>query len=191
MPEPVRARLGLLALVCALMFGIFVANVLSGFALNRYGIIPRDAYSFWTIFTAPFIHGSLIHLLNNLTGLVIFSSLCLIHSIRRYLLNSLFIIISVGLLVWWWGRPAPHIGASGWVFGLWSLCIATAWFERKFVNIVVAIFVILFYGGLIYGVFPSDERVSFESHLFGMLMGFCCAYLNANRFFNARKRRYR
>lgn len=191
MRESVRSRLGLLVLLCALMIGVFAANFLSGFALNRYGIMPGDVHNIWTILTAPFIHGSLIHLLNNLTGLVIFSSLCLVHSIRRYLLNSFFIIVSGGLLVWLFGRSAPHIGASGWVFGLWSLCIATAWFERRFVNILVAVFVILFYGGLIYGVLPVDARVSFESHLFGVLMGFCCAYLNAKGFFSSRKRRYR
>lgn len=189
MPRPVRARLRLLALLCASMIGVFFINALSGFALNQYGILPRDPGSLWTIVTAPFIHGSAVHLINNLTGLVIFSALCLVNSIRRYLLNCIFIIVVGGLLVWLFGRAAPHIGASGVVFGLWSLCIATAWFERRFVNILIAVFVILFYGGLIYGVLPIDARVSFESHLFGVLTGFFCAYLNARGFFLVRSRR--
>lgn len=188
MPRSVRARLSLLALLCALMTGVFIINVLSGFALNKYGILPREPARLWTIVTAPFIHGSVIHLLNNLTGLVIFSALCLVNSIRRYLINCVFIIVLGGLLVWLFGRAAPHIGASGVVFGLWSLCIATAWFDRKFVNILIAVFVILFYGGLIYGVLPIDARVSFESHLFGVLTGFFCAYLNARGFFRTRRR---
>jgi membrane associated rhomboid family serine protease len=166
-------------------------NVVLGYQLNFYGIQPRNLNSLWMIFTAPFLHGNLAHLLNNLVGLSIFSALCLIHSSHRYLLNSLFIIVTTGLLVWLFARPSTHIGASGWVFGLWSLCIGAAWFERRFINIVIAIFVIIFYGGLIYGVLPLDSRVSFESHLFGALMGFCCAYLNARGFFTVRARRLR
>lgn len=191
MLEAVRERFGLLVSLCVLLSAVFIANVLSGFALNQYGILPRNVGGLWTIVVAPFIHGSVIHLINNLTGLVIFSALCLVSSIRRYLLNCLFIIVVGGLLVWLFGRAAPHIGASGLVFGLWSLCIASAWFERRIVNILIAVFVILFYGGLIYGILPLDTRVSFESHLFGVLTGFFCAYLNARGFFRTHRRRSR
>lgn len=186
-----QAKLRLLLIIGTLLVGVHIVNVLLGYQLNRYGIQPRQLTSLWAIFTAPFLHGNLIHLLNNLIGLGIFSALCLVHSTRRYLLNSLFIIATTGLLVWLFARPSTHIGASGWVFGLWSLCIGGAWFERRFINILIAIFVILFYGGLIYGVLPLDSRVSFESHLFGALMGFYCAYLNARGFFSARARRLR
>lgn len=191
MLDTMSVKLRLVATLCALLIGVHLVNVLLGYELNRYGIMPRTLGSLWTIFTAPFLHGNLAHLLNNLLGLCIFSALCLVYSIRRYLLNSLFIIAASGLLVWLFARPATHIGASGWVFGLWSLCIATAWFERKFINIVIAIFVILFYGGLIYGVLPLNAHISFEAHLFGALMGFYCAYLNSKGFFNFRKRRFR
>lgn len=186
-----RAKLQLLLLLCALLVGVHIVNVILGYELNRYGIQPRNISTLWTIFTAPFLHGNLAHLLNNLIGLGIFSALCLLHSSRRYLLNSLFIVVTTGLLVWLFARPSTHIGASGWVFGLWSLCIGAAWFERRFINILIAIFVIIFYGGLIYGVLPLDSRISFESHLFGALMGFYCAYLNARGFFSVRARRLR
>lgn len=185
------AKLRLLVLLCGLLLGVHIINALVDYELNRYGIMPRRVDSLWAIFTAPFLHGNLAHLLNNLLGLCIFSALVLLHSVRRYLLNSIFIIVTTGLLVWIFARPATHIGASGWVFGLWSLCIATAWFERKFINILIAVFVILFYGGLIYGVLPLDARISFESHLFGALMGFYCAFLNAKGFFTSRRRAHR
>lgn len=184
-----QSKLKLLVGLYALLVCTHGVNILFDYELNRYGIYPRHIDSIWTIFSAPFLHGNFVHLFNNLLGLGIFSAFCLIHSIRRYVLNSLFIITTTGLLVWIFARPSTHIGASGWVFGLWSLCIATAWFERRFINIMVAIFVILFYGGLIYSVLPLDSRISFESHLFGAVMGFYCAFLNAKGFFNARKKR--
>jgi membrane associated rhomboid family serine protease len=188
MPQRIPEKFKLILTICAFMIGVHIINVMLSYQLNRFGVFPRHLDSIWTILTAPFLHGSLAHLLNNLLGLCIFSALILVHSVRRYLLSSVFIIVSSGLLVWLFGRSATHIGASGWVFGLWSLCIATAWFERRVINIVIAVFVIIFYGGLIYGVLPVDARVSFEYHLFGALMGFYCAYLNTKGYFIFRKR---
>lgn len=167
--------------LCTLMIVVHIVNVLLAYNLNRYGIYPRQVSSIWTIFTAPFLHGSAYHLINNLIGLCLFSAFYFLHSLRRYLYSSIFIITFTGLLVWLFGRNAIHIGASGWVFGLWSLCIATAWFERRFLNILIAFFVILFYGGVIYGVLPRDASVSFESHLFGVIAGIVCAYINSKR----------
>lgn len=160
---------------------IHILNSLLNYRLNQYGIYPRHLSSLWTIFIAPFLHGGVYHLINNLIGLCLFSGFYFLHSLRRYIISSLFIITLTGLLVWSFGRNAIHIGASGWVFGLWSLCIATAWFERRFLNIVIAVIVILLYGGVIYGVLPRDPSVSFESHLFGVISGIFCAYLNSKR----------
>ncbi len=167
--------------LCALLIGVHMVNIFLQYRLNQYGIQPRQLSSIWAIFTAPFLHGGIYHLANNLVGLCIFSGLYLVHSLRRYIYSSIVIIVLTGVLVWLFGRSSTHIGASGWVFGLWSLCIATAWFERRFLNIVIALFVILFYGGLIYGVLPRDARVSFESHLFGVIAGAICAYINSKR----------
>lgn len=167
--------------LCALLIVVHVVNIVLQYRLNHFGIQPRQLPSLWTIFIAPFLHGSVYHLANNLMGLCLFSSLYFVHSLKRYIYSSIIIIAITGALVWLFGRNATHIGASGWVFGLWSLCIATAWFERRFLNIIVALFVILFYGGLIYGVLPRDARVSFESHLFGVIAGALCAYINSKR----------
>jgi len=165
--------------LCLLMTVVHVLNSLLGMGLNQFGILPRHIETIWAIYTAPFLHASIYHLLNNLVGLGIFSLLYLVHSIQRYVYSSFLIITITGLLVWLFGRDAVHIGASGWVFGLWSLCIATAWYERRMRNILIALFVIVFYGGLIFGVLPSDPRISFESHFFGVIAGICCSYINS------------
>lgn len=157
------------------MLIVHVMNILTGYALTQFGILPRYLPSLPYIFTAPFIHGSNYHLINNLVGLLIFGSLCLIRSKRYFIRSSIFIVTVGGALVWLFGRQAVHIGASGWIFGLWSLCIAIAWVDRRISNIVIAVAVILLYGGMIYGVLPGDPHVSFESHLFGALAGVFCA----------------
>lgn len=173
-----------LVVICALMVGVHFINAITGGILYPFGIYPRHLDSLWNIFTAPFLHANIGHLLNNLVGLVIFSCLLFVHSLKRYLWSSVFIIVLTGLSVWCFARGALHIGASGWIFGLWSLCIATAWFERRIINILIAILVVFLYGGMLFGVLPGDPRVSFESHLFGAIAGVICAYMQA-RFFSS------
>ncbi|WP_039917282.1 rhomboid family intramembrane serine protease [Cellvibrio mixtus] len=149
--------------------------------LFQFGLIPRQLDSLPGIYIAPFLHSDLGHLINNLVGLFIFSSLLFVHSLKRYLWSSFFIITLTGVLVWCFGRNALHIGASGWIFGLWSLTIAIAWFDRRFLNILIALVVAFFYGGMLWGVLPTDPRVSFESHLFGAIAGVVCAFFQTGR----------
>lgn len=169
-------RIKLIVGMAVLLSAVHVVNVALGGQLNQFGVIPRSVDSWFHVITAPFIHGSYGHLINNLIGLSIFSAFCLLRSVRFYLLSSAFIIVVSGMLVWVFGRGASHIGASGWIFGLWSLSIAIALFDRRFKNIVIALLVVFLYGGMIYGVLPTDPRVSFEAHLFGAVAGVMCAF---------------
>ena len=177
MAKALWLRLRLITGVALLMILVHLINMALDGQLNQFGIIPRSVEKWFHILTSPFIHGSTGHLLNNLIGLSIFSAFCLIRSVRFYCISSLFIIVLGGAFVWVFGRSASHIGASGWVFGLWSLSIAIGWLDRRFINVVVALLVLFLYGGMIYGVLPTDPQVSFEAHLFGALSGVACAFI--------------
>ncbi|MGH1470536.1 MAG: rhomboid family intramembrane serine protease [Cellvibrionaceae bacterium] len=170
--KKVLKNVRVLAVVAAILFAIHVINVITGNYLLAYGILPRQLSYLPNILFAPFLHGSWAHLLNNLTGLIIFGGLCLLRSKQFFIYSSLYIIVVGGCLVWMFGRPLIHIGASGWVFGLWAVCICSAFIEKSFLSVVIAFFVIAFYGGMIYGLLPSSPGISFESHLFGALAGF-------------------
>ena len=169
-------RVKLIAALVVIMSAVHLVNVVLGGQLNQFGVIPGSTDSWFHIFTAPFIHGSYGHLINNLIGLSIFTAFCLLRSVRFYLLSSVFIIMVSGALLWLFGRSASHIGASGWIFGLWSLSIAMALFDRCFKNVVIALVVVFLYAGMIYGLLPTDPRVSFEAHLFGVVAGVICAF---------------
>ncbi len=158
-------------LILIAMTGIHLINNFLNGQFLQYGIYPRDIDRWYHVFTAPFIHGNWGHLLNNLVGLAVFSFLCMLRSVNYFIKASVFINLVTGCLVWLFARPAIHLGASGWVFGLWSLLIVTAWFDRRFSNLLIAVFVVLFYGGMIYGILPGERGISFESHLFGALAG--------------------
>lgn len=178
----VRYGLALVFQILLVMFLVQVANDLTAGRLRVFGIYPRDWTSLPFIFTTPFIHGSWLHLANNAVGLLIFSGLCLVRGKRFYIQASLLIVVVGGFLVWLMGRPAVHIGASGWVFGLWSLSITLAWFERSVVNFLISCAVVLLYGSMILGVLPSHPGVSFEGHAFGALAGILAAAVYGRRY---------
>jgi membrane associated rhomboid family serine protease len=144
-------------------------------ALNNFGIKPRNINGLVGIVVSPFLHANLAHLLNNLVGFSIFSMLIMLQGLRYYWRASVIIIVLGGLGVWLFGRSSVHIGASGWIFGLWALCIANAWFTRNFKNFVIAALVVLVWGGMVFGVLPKNTYVSFEAHLMGAIAGIIAA----------------
>lgn len=177
-----RYGLTLVFQILLVMLLVQIGNELTGGALRIFGIYPREPTSLIFIFTAPFVHGSWLHFANNSIGFLIFSGICLVRGKRFYWQASLLIIAVGGFLVWLFGRPAVHIGASGWIFGLWSLTITLAWFEKSVTNALIAIAVILFYGGMIVGVLPTQPEVSFEGHAFGALAGVLAASVYGKRY---------
>lgn len=160
--------------------GIYGLDVALNGQLQGFGIRPRQTQSLPCILVSPFIHGSWMHLFNNIAGFIIFAGLALLKSRRFFIYSSVFIVVFGGLLVWLFARSASHIGASGWIFGLWALCIANAYFHRSLVNFCIAVFVILIYGGMAVGLLPTSAAISFEGHIFGAASGVIAARLFKN-----------
>ena len=88
---------------------------------------------------------------------------------------SVIVALVSGVGVWAVARNGIHVGASGLVFGYFGYLVARGWYQRSFSSIVVAILVVFFYGGLIFGIVPSFGFVSWEGHLFGLLAGILAA----------------
>ena len=171
-----------IATLAGVMVIIFLINsILLGGTLNSFGIKPRTVDGLIGILASPFLHANLAHLLNNLVGFSIFSMLIMLQGLRYYWRASAVIIILGGLGVWLFGRSSVHIGASGWIFGLWALCIANAWFTRNFKNFVIAAVVIIAWGGMIFGVLPKNSYISFEAHLMGAIAGIIAAAMFKKR----------
>ncbi len=163
--------------LAALLVLIQLINMLLGGRLAQFGIHPRDMGSAYSILTAPLIHGDWAHLGNNLLALLPLAALSMADGLRRFAIVSAIILLLGGALVWFLGRHALHIGASGWIFGMWSYVIARGWFEREARAILLSLLVLLVYGSMIWGVLPTDARISFESHLFGALAGIVAAFV--------------
>ena len=172
-----RNRAIILGGLAALLILIQLINMLLGGRLAQFGIHPRDMGSAYSILTAPLIHGDWAHLGNNMLALLPLAALSMADGLRRFAIVSAIILLLGGALVWLLGRHALHIGASGWIFGLWSYVIARGWFEREARAILLSLLVLVVYGSMIWGVLPTDARISFESHLFGALAGIVAAFV--------------
>lgn len=162
------------------MCGMQVLNLLSGYALNAFGLLPRSLHGLWGIAFSPFLHQSVAHLASNLVPFVVLGWFVAALSVRRFVAVSAVIVLVGSLLVWIFGRTAIHVGASGWVFGLWGYLLAQGWIERSLQSLAVALLVLVGYGGMIFGFLPA-QGMSFESHIAGALAGALAAALFARQ----------
>lgn len=165
----------------AVLTVIEIINLITGRMLNQWGNYPREITSLPGIFIGPFLHGSLAHFFSNIIPFAIFLYLMLQHGVKRCIGVSLWIIIATGLLVWLFGRDAYHVGASGVVYGYFGYLVLGGFFSKQPKLIIISLLVGFFYGGLIFGVLPSRPYISWESHLFGFIVGAAAAYFWAKK----------
>lgn len=167
-----RVILGL----AAVMILVQVINSLTANSLLHFGLVPRTLSGLQGIVFAPFLHGSIRHLLSNLLPFIVLSWLVATEGVQRYIRVATLVAVSGGLMVWIIGRPVIHVGASGLIFGLWAYLLARAWYQRSLLSLAIALITLLGYSGLIFGFIPVSG-VSIESHLCGTVAGIVVAWL--------------
>ncbi len=169
--------LGLLAVIWA----VELVNGFLGHQLTAWGILPRTTQGLIGVPLSPFLHGSLSHAVSNTFPLLVLGGLVGMRGSQVLVGVSLFVIMVGGVAVWGLGRTAIHVGASGLVFGYFGYLLAKGWYDRKPSSILVAIVVLLLYGGLLLGVLPKGGFISWESHLFGLIAGMLAARLTKKK----------
>lgn len=167
------------------LFTIWVVNIFQfvyRLDFGYLGIYPRDTTTLFGIFTSPIIHGSWGHLLSNSIPLLVLGLLLFFTYERIAIWVWTFNYFLTGLMVWLFARDSYHIGASGIVYGLASFLLFIGFFRMDIKSIAVSSGVALFYGGMVWGIFPLERGISWESHLFGGIVGLLLAFLYRNKF---------
>ena len=159
---------GLLALISLLTY-LTQAN------LVWLGVLPRNFFGLIGIVTSPLIHSGLLHLLSNAFPLVLLSGFILFLHRRTATRVFLLVYILSGVLTWLIGRQAYHVGASGVVYGLAGFLLFNGFLRQNRSAMAVSLAVLFLYSGLFYGLFPNEERVSWEGHVAGLLSGLVAA----------------
>lgn len=140
------------------------------------GIYPRNTQSLSGILTSPFIHADFNHLISNSTPLFVLST-AIFYFYRGHAFRIVLILwLLTGGSVWLGGRYSWHIGASGLVYAFSSFLFFSGILSKDRRFIAISLLIIFLYGSLVWGVFPTNGNISWESHLFGFCLGFIIAY---------------
>ena len=150
---------------------IKIIESILGISFVNFGLYPRTIHGLLGIITSPLIHSNIEHLFS-----IVFPLLVLGVSINFFYPESskktfLISYLLTGFLVWIFARESYHIGASGVAYALFSFMFFSGILKRDKRSITLSLLVVFLYGGLIYGVFPIKEGISWESHLIGLIVG--------------------
>lgn len=171
-----------------IMWAVHLYQYFTETNLAGYGIEPRTWSGLRGIIFGPFLHGDWSHLINN-TYPMLFLGTGLFFFYRRSALKVLlFGTLVAGLWVWTGARPSFHIGASGVIYVLASFIFFSGIFTRNRRMIGLSLVTVFLYGGMVWGVFPIEERISWESHLFGGVAGLALAAVYRSE--GPRKKKY-
>ncbi|MFM1853074.1 MAG: hypothetical protein RL164_392 [Bacteroidota bacterium] len=168
-------------LVVLLMWLAYWADALFFTDFQRYGLQAQNLQGLRGIFFMPWIHSAqdIKHILNNSMPTFLLLTL-LFYSYKKvawrvFLLSWLF----TGVLLWFIGgsNGAIHIGMSGVIYALAGF-LFTSGVLRKYLPLqALSLFIVFLYGSLIWGVFPTQPRVSWQGHLSGLIVGVVLAFI--------------
>jgi membrane associated rhomboid family serine protease len=165
-----------LGALVAIMWAVELVNVLDSYRLDRDGIVPRSVSHLDGIVFAPFLHASFSHLLGNTVPFVILGLVIALAGAGRLLLVSLIVAIVSGVGTW---LIAPAgtvtVGASGVVFGYATYLISRGLFNRRLVEGVLGVVVLLLFGGALISDLIPHPGISWQAHLFGGIGGVLAA----------------
>ena len=179
-----------MAVFTAVLWVIEVANHAHDNSFNRFGLKPRALDGLWGVLTQPFLHESYGHLLSNTFPLMAIGWALLLSGVRVWVFVTAVVIVLGGFATW---LVAPSgtviVGASGLIFGWLGYLLARAYFTRRFKWIFTAIVLLVFFGTLLGSLLPTvDTKVSWQSHVCGLLAGVFVGWLLHPRKGAARRR---
>jgi len=163
------------AALTAVLWWLKLLDGLFGWDLSPLGILPRHAAGLVGVLTAPLVHGSFEHLFANTLPLLVLGTLLLYGYPRARWPAVAAIWLLSGLGVWLFGRDDPHIGMSGVTHGLMFFLFISGLLRRDKLAVALSMIAFFLYGGMVWGVFPTEPGVSWEYHLFGALTGVLAA----------------
>ena len=166
----------------ALLYLIELADQLSGGRLDRNGIRPLETDGLWGIIFAPVLHADWSHLLANTIPALVLGFLVTLTGMSRFVWATAIIWIVGGFGTWLIGGlgrcsyPTNHIGASGLIFGWLAFLLVRGLFNRNWKQIILSAAVFGFFGGMLWGVFPTLPGISWQGHLGGAVGGVLAAW---------------
>lgn len=180
-----RSQLPLTFILIALNLAVYIYTSAIGGSFIVTGDLPLLLYGqvneyilyygyYWQLFTAMFVHVSIVHLAGNIFFLLIFGLRAEeLFNDTEYVLIYLLSGLAGNLLTLLLGPNMISAGASGAIFGLFGAC--TIYIRRTIGQSVI--------GALLFGFFlliiSSGQEVNILAHLGGLVVGLLIGYLLA------------
>lgn len=168
----------LFLLIC---WALFLVNQQYQLNYYKFGVLPRDFSGLKGIVLSVFIHGDIEHIASNTLPILILGML--LFDFYKKIAKPAFIWIWIISGIWLWigGRnshehPNYHIGASTLIYGLASFLFFSGILRKHKRLMVISALVVFLYGSITHGIFPLQQGISWEGHLFGAISGALVAY---------------
>lgn len=160
------------AFVVAMWLLELVDVILLGGALDTFGVWPRRAAGLPGILFMPFLHGGFAHVAANTMPFIILGWLVMVRRTADFVIVTVVTSLVTGAGLWLLGSShSVYIGASGLIFGYFGYLLLRGYFERSPQAVLLTLLVAFFYGGLVWGIIPRGNGLSWEAHLLGFAGG--------------------
>jgi membrane associated rhomboid family serine protease len=166
--------------VVVIMWLVYWSDYLFLYDFHKLGVMPKTSDGLKGIFFMPWIHAhqDFKHILNNSVPTFLLLTL-LFYSYKEVALKVFMLSwLLTGLMLWIFAKNngAYHIGMSGVIYAL-AAFLFTSGVLRKYLPLqALSLFIVFVYGSMIWGIFPTEQHVSWEGHLSGMLVGIYLAF---------------
>jgi membrane associated rhomboid family serine protease len=168
---------GILFKILLVPWIVFLLNKIFNNKLLYLGIFPRHLLGLPGIVFSPLLHANFNHLFFNSIPLAVLSNFILMQGVNYYLKVTIAITLISGILIWCFGKPGVHIGASAVITGYWSLLLMHSYQMGTITAIILGGICLYYFAGIFFGIFPGKKGVSWEGHLFGLLAGVIVSYM--------------
>lgn len=179
------------------MWGGFLLQHIGFFESCTGAIIPLAPEGLKGVLISPMLHGSIDHIVSN--SIPVAALMFLLYQFYPIIANKIFFTgwLMTGLLVWL--LPPIDIstgdfyntciiGASGLVYMMAFFLFFSGVFRWDMKLLTISLLVALYYGSLIWGMFPEElfyrleqpSRISWQSHLSGAVVGLILAFAYKN-----------
>jgi membrane associated rhomboid family serine protease len=181
--QELKTQVSIIAVFVAIFWILeFINQFVFGDRLDTFGIIPRNIIGLRGIIFAPFLHANFSHLIANTVPFIVLSWFVMLQHTRDFFIVTITTMLVGGLGVW---LIAPSnsvtIGASILIFGYLGFMLLRGYFQKNLPSILLSLIVVFLYGGMLWGVLPSNPYISWQGHLFGFLGGVLAAKIIAEK----------
>jgi len=159
-----------------LMWLVKIIEVLFETDFSFLGIYPLEAKGLPGIILSPLIHENFKHLFDNTVPLFFLATAVFYFYSEVAVKVCFWNYLLTGLFVWFAGREAYHIGASGLVYGLASFLFFSGIIRKYYRLTALSLLIVFLYGLMVWGMLPEFyKNVSWESHMLGFVSGIILA----------------